>query len=603
MEDIKSIEEINLKEIKNNTKYFKSPADWEDQIIYFLIVDRFSDGKEDNRELFNPAEDFDSIKETDSIEEWHNWGEKWNGGNLQGVISKLDYLKKLGITVIWLSPIFKQVSFQESYHGYGIQNFLKIDPHLGSKEDLKELVKEAHKRGIYVILDIILNHSGDVFAYEEDIPKWTGDTYNIKGFRDEEGFPSIDIENKNIDEIWPNGAVWPKEMQDKDIYERKGEIQNWDYYPEYVQGDFMSLKTHFLGEYTEEEGFIPSKALNILTKAYKYWIAETDIDGFRLDTVKHLEWGATKHFVREIHEFTKSIGKKNFYLIGEITGGFDFAYDTLNKTGLNAALGINDIPHRLEGVAKGYTNPQEYFNIFSNTDILGEDDYKWFKDNVVTMFDDHDMVSLGDNNKYRFAADEETAPLLLNSIFLNVTTLGIPCLYYGTEQGFDGSGDADKYIRECMFGGKFGAFRSQDKHFFNEKSDIYKGIKKIFKLRKDNIALRHGRQYLRPIAHNKDQEFYFPTKNEEERITDIIGWSRVLSEEELLLAVNPDLANKKEVYIKIDPYLNEENDIYECIYSTSKKQVGEEAAVKNINGNLCLKIEVENKGRVVYKKI
>lgn len=603
MEEIKSIEEINLKEIKNKKNYHRSPEDWEDQVIYFLIVDRFSDGEEDKRDLFNYSQDFDSIKEDDSVEEWLKWGEKWNGGNLQGVISKLDYLKKMGVNVIWLSPIFKQVSFQETYHGYGIQNFLEVDPHLGSKEDLKELVKEAHKRNIYVILDIILNHSGDVFAYEEESPAWTGDSYNIKGFRDKSGNPNIDLEDIENKEVSIDGAVWPKEMQNKEIYERKGQIQNWDYYPEYVEGDFMSLKTHFLGDYNDEEGFVPSKALNILTKVYKYWIAETDIDGYRLDTVKHLEWGATKHFVREIHEFAKSIGKKNFYLIGEITGGFDFAYNTLNKTGLDAALGINDIPHRLEGVAKGHTNPQEYFDIFTNTELLGEDDYKWFKDNVVTMFDDHDMVSLAEDHKYRFSAEEETSSLLLNSILLNMTTLGIPCLYYGTEQGFDGSGDHDKYIRECMFGGKFGAFRSQNKHFFNEKSDIYQGIKKILNLRKENVALRHGRQYLRPISYKNGQEFYFPTKKNQERIADIIAWSRVLSEEEYLLAINSDLENKKEAYIKIDPYLNDAGDKYECIYSSVKKQIGEEAQVENIDGTLCIKISIENKGRVVYKKL
>jgi len=603
MKEIKSIEEINLKEIKNNKKYHRSPEDWEDQVIYFLIVDRFSDGEEDKRDLFDYSKDFDSIKEDDSVEEWLKWGEKWNGGNLQGVISKLDYLKKMGVNVIWLSPIFKQVSFQETYHGYGIQNFLKVDPHIGSKEDLKELVKEAHQRNIYVILDIILNHSGDVFAYEEENPDWTGDPYDIKGFRDKNGSPNIDVGDIENKEISMDDAIWPKEMQNKDIYDKKGQIKNWDYYPEYVEGDFMSLKTHFLGDYNDEEGFVPSKALNILTKVYKYWIAETDIDGYRLDTVKHLEWGATKHFVREIHEFTKSIGKKNFYLIGEITGGFDFAYNTLNKTGLDAALGINDIPHRLEGVAKGHTNPPEYFDIFTNTELLGEDDYKWFKDNVVTMFDDHDMVSLAEDHKYRFSAEEETASLLLNSILLNMTTLGIPCLYYGTEQGFDGSGDHDKYIRECMFGGKFGAFRSQNKHFFNEKSDIYQGIKKILKLRKENVALRHGRQYLRPISYQNGQNFYTPKKKDEERITDIIAWSRVLSEEEYLLAINSDLENKKEVYIKIDPYLNDAEDKYECIYSSVKKQIGEEAQVENIDGTLCIKISVENKGRVVYKKV
>ena len=522
---MKSIDEIDLKKLKEKDDFHDSPAHWEDQIIYFLIVDRFSDGNEENKELYNPKEDFDSVVDTNKEKDWNKWGDKWNGGNLKGVISKLDYLKELGITVLWLSPVFKQVSFQESYHGYGIQNFLMIDPHFGTKDDLKKLVQEAHKRDIYVILDIIINHSGDVFAYKEDNPIWTGEQYHLEAFRDNSGYPSIDPDNIDLNEIWPDGAVWPKEMQNKDIYELKGEIQNWEYYPEYIQGDFMSFKTHYLGRYKDDEGFIPSDTLNILTKVYKYWIVETDIDGYRIDSVKHLDWGATRHFVREMHEFTKSIGKMNFCLIGEITGGFTFAYDTLNNTGLDAALGINDIPNRLEGVPKGITNPEEYFNIFTNNEILGEDVYRWFKDNVVTMFDDHDMVSLGDEYKYRFCAEKGTSSLLTNAIMFNMTTLGIPCMYYGTEQGFDGSGNSDKYIRESMFGSKFGAFRTQDKHFFNKNSDIYQKSKEILNLRKENIALRHGRQYLRSITYSKDNDFFIPNKKrEEERITDIIGW-------------------------------------------------------------------------------
>jgi len=270
---------------------------------------------------------------------------------------------------------------------------------------------------------------------------------------------------------------------------------------------------------------------------------------------------------------------------------------------LDAALGINDIPHRLEGVAKGYIEPEKYFNIFTNSDLPEDEDYKWFKDNVVTMFDDNDMVSLADDYKYRFSADEETSPLLLNCILLNMTTLGIPCLYYGTEQGFDGSGDSDQYIRECMFGGKFGAFRSQNKHFFNKNTSLYKGIKNIMSLRDENVPLKHGRQYLRPITYNNEQEFFIPQKEDEERITDVIAWSRVLSEEEYILAVNNDIENKKEVYIKIDPYLNDENHEFICIYSSHKNQIGNKASTKNINGNICIKTEINKKGRVVYKKI
>ncbi|MDZ7672543.1 MAG: alpha-amylase family glycosyl hydrolase [Halanaerobiales bacterium] len=600
---MKSINEIDLKELKNNKDFSESPNNWEDQIIYFLIVDRFSDGKEDQRELYDPNTDFDSVVGTENEGSWQGWGDKWNGGNLKGVISKLDYLKELGITVLWLSPVLKQVAFHENYHGYGTQNFLAIDPHLGNKEDLKKLVEEAHKRDMYVILDIIINHSGDVYGYKEGNPSWTGEQYELEAFRDENGHADIDPNNIDIEKIWPDGAVWPKEMQSKDIYERKGEILNWEYYPEYIQGDFMSFKTHFLGRYSENEGFMPSQTLNILTKVYKYWILETDIDGYRMDSVKHLDWGATRHFVREIHEFTKSIGKMNFCLIGEITGGFKFAYDTVTNTGLDAALGINDIPNRLEGVPKGITNPEEYFNIFTNNELLGEGAYKWFKDNVVTMFDDHDMVSLSDDYKYRFCAEKETSSLLANAVMFNVTTLGIPCMYYGTEQGFDGSGNSDKYIRETMFGGKFGAFRTQNKHFFNQNSDIYQKAKEILNLRKENTALRHGRQYLRSITYSKDSDFFIPNKSGEERITDIIGWSRVLSDEEFILAINNDLENKKEVYIKVDPYLNNPDDIFKCIYSSSEEQIKEEVKVVDVKGNLAIKINVENKGRVVYKRI
>jgi glycosidase len=86
---------------------------------------------------------------------------------MKGIQSKLGYLRRLGITCLWLGPIFKQVQTdRHSYHGYAVHNFLEIDPNFGTKEHLRELVKSAHELGIHVILDIILNHSGDVFAYK-----------------------------------------------------------------------------------------------------------------------------------------------------------------------------------------------------------------------------------------------------------------------------------------------------------------------------------------------------------------------------------------------------------------------------------------------------
>lgn len=596
---MKSINDFDLKDIIKDKEYYPSPRSWEDQVMYFLLVDRFSDAKEDQRDVYT-SDDYENIYKNDNEKEWESWKDKYNGGNIKGVISKLDYLKDLGITTIWLSPIFKQVPFQESYHGYGIQNYLDVEPHLGNKEDLKTLVKEAHKRDMYVILDIIINHSGDVFAYEESGPKYNGEFFDVKGFRDKNGDPNISVEKLASKDIDIEDAIWPKELQTLDAYECKGEIQDWENYPEYIRGDFMSLKTHYLGT-QKDNGFEISKALKVLTKAYSYWIGEFDIDGYRLDTVKHVEPEAIKYFVRELHEFAHNIGKDNFYIIGEITGGFDFAYETMQKTGLDAALGINNIPNTLEEVAKGKQEPKNYFDIFSNTDILGIDENLWYKDNVVTMFDDHDMVSLGEDLKYRFTANKDTSKLLKNCLFLNVLTSGIPCVYYGTEQAFDGKGNGDAYVREAMFGSKYGAFRTQDVHFFDTSNNVYKELSDILNLRNKHTALRHGRQFLRKIS--KDgKNFDLPQKIGDSRIETIVAWSKILSNDEILLAFNTSVDKELTYYILLDDNLVGKETKFECIYASNEEKINKTIDVKLIDDNLVLKITIEPFGRIAFIK-
>ncbi|ORC34052.1 alpha-amylase [Marispirochaeta aestuarii] len=596
MKELRSIGDIDFTSLVRDREYYPSPDDWEDQVIYFLMADRFSDGNENDEALYDAERDYELVKKSGKEEDWQSWGKRWNGGTLTGVLSKLDYLQQLGITAVWISPIFKQVSFQESYHGYGIQNFLAIDPHLGSDQDLKFLAQEAHKQGMRVILDIIINHSGDVFAYEKENTPWTGEQYPVKGYRNAEGKPEIPYgEGKDRESVWPDGAVWPREMQYPSAYYRKGYIQNWENYPEYVEGDFFSLKTHNLGTGGSGEEFQPSPALKTITEAYKYWIAYADVDGFRIDTVKHMEWGATRYFVREIHEFAKSLGKKNFYLIGEITGGLEYAIKAFKETGLNAALGINRIPNQLEGCAKGAVNPEDYFAAFSNSQLPGDDDNRWYQDNVVTMFDDHDMVSLEGDWKYRFAADKETAPLLLNALFLNVMGLGIPCIYYGTEQGFDGGGGEDSYIRECMFAGNFGAFRTQGKHFFNTANLIYVELAKLLKLRHSYLILRQGRQYLRPISHDGER-FDYPRKIGEGRITSVVAWARIFNTEEAVLAFNTDMENALTVSIAVDSSLHTEGDEFQLLYSSDPGKSSERVKVEQAGDNLAVKVEVPPAG-------
>jgi hypothetical protein len=96
-----------------------------------------------------------------------------------------------------------------------------------------------------------------------------------------------------------------------------------------------------------------------------------------------------------LHEYAMSLGKENFYLIGEITGGRRRAYATLEETGLDAALGIDDIPDKLEYVVKGWRDPSEYFDLFRNSLQVHKDSHVWFRDRVITVYDDHEQVRKG----------------------------------------------------------------------------------------------------------------------------------------------------------------------------------------------------------------
>ncbi|SEU11620.1 Glycosidase [Draconibacterium orientale] len=597
---MKSINEIKLNQLTKNRTYFASPDSWEDQVLYFLMTDRFSDGKEKKENLFNRAQDFENaMNNPKRKEKWFFHSDKWNGGTLKGIKSKLNYLKELGITAIWISPVFKQVAFEPTYHGYGIQNFLEIDPNFGSREDLQELTREAHKNGMYILLDIILNHAGNVFAYTDTDRIYQNICYPVKGFRNHKGEAVLPTENIDFSTIGPDDGVYPTELMHHDTFTRKGRIINWDNYPEYIEGDFLLLKNINLGQ-GDYTNFQPSEALRILCQCYKYWIACADIDGFRLDTVKHLEPGATRFFVNEIHEFAYTLGKNNFYILGEITGGLNFAVDTLKKTGLDAALGINQISDKLEETAKGYADPTEFFKLFKNSELLGEDEYRWYKDNIVTMFDDHDMVSQ-QAIKSRFCGDTNTGKLLLNALFLNLMTPGIPCIYYGSEQCFDGSGNIDNMVREAMFACNFGAFRSQGKHFFDTDHFVYRELKKIIALRKNNITLTQGRIFVRELS-NDGKRFYIPAKNNEERFQGVIAWSRVFSSDEIVLLINCSIETAQTVYVTIDAHLNSTTDVFEIIYSSDENDLLAACSVYKHDKRKSIKVTVPQHGSIALRR-
>jgi hypothetical protein len=439
-----------------------------------------------------------------------------------------------------------------------------------------------------------------VFGYEPDRywtqddqgrrfldPRWDGHPYRVKGFRDATGDPNLPfgpVDLTRFPGAWPEAAVWPVELQTPHTFTGQGHISNWDYDPEYLDGDFSTLKDLHLGDGNVDD-FTPSPALAALCEAYQFWIAYADLDGFRVDTVKHMGLGATRYFNSVLHEFAQSLGKENFYLIGEITGGRERACNTLEQTGLDAALGIDDIPDKLEYLVKGYRDPNDYFSLFRNSLLVQKDSHIWFRNKIVNTFDDHDQVRKG-SHKARFCAAEapgqENHKFVLNALALLTTTLGIPCIYYGTEQYFDGHGDNDRFIREAMFGGDFGAFASRGCHGFNEASPVVQELAKILNLRRQCIALRRGRQYLRPIS-GDGSNFGLPCMWGTE-IRSLVPWSRLFDDQEILLAINTDAGAPRSAWVTLDDGLHTVGDKLRCLYSTDPAQIGREAVVEARNG-------------------
>jgi glycosidase len=615
----RTLAELDVAALVRNGNFSVSPQHWEDEVLYFLMLDRFSDGKEKGTrdetgnpvaggttEPFSPGDNGNAVQTAADAAAWSAAGQTFVGGTLGGLRSKLGYLKRLGVTVIWISPIFKQVPFDaSSYHGYGIQHFLDVDSRFGTRDQLKDLVRAAHALGIKVILDIILNHTGDVFEYQGGARAWTGQTFPVRGFRDATGkatlpFGAIAPTVANF----PDAAIWPSDFQTPQGFTRQGSIGNFDFFPEFADGDFFSLKDlnhgdrRFVNGVDQIDAYAPSATLRALCDVYKFWIAFADIDGYRLDTVKHMDPGATRFFAGVIHEFAEALGKDNFYIIGEITGGREFAFNRLEVTGLDAALGISDERVKLIGLFKGETDPSEYFDLFRNSVLVQKDSHVWFKDKVVTSIDDHDHVDQG-GQKHRFSAGG-FSKLALPALAMSATTLGIPCLYYGSEQLFDGEGGgdgADRYIRESMFGGGFGAFRSKNRHFFDENQPTYVELAKIHGERRKRLPLRRGRQFLRQIS-GDGVNFGLPRRLGGP-MRSVVAWSRIFNDEELLCALNTDPNNVSSAFVTIDDRLHETGSTLECVYSTAAGEMGKTVRVEARNGK-AVKLSVPPAGFAIY---
>lgn len=640
--------------------YHPSPSDWRDEVLYFLLPDRFSDGNTKKRAMLR-REEIRNIRRMQARPgwDWSKWaesGKRWQGGTIKGISSELSYLSALGITSLWVGPIFKQRDKMDTYHGYGIQDFFEVDPRFGTKQDLLELVDQAHQKGIRIILDIIINHSGDNWGY---LPPGSNPSHTAEVMPDYRPWPHFYGESSDPNSRWilawrdkdqklvladnpaasldRHSGVWPKDLMSFDRYTRAGKgslaagaIE--DPHAEHKRSDFSSLKDFRLDD---------TRTLGFLTECFKYWIAASDCDGFRVDTIKHMALTEAQNFCGAIKEFADSIGKRNFLLIGEVAGGDktqNYYLDNLAvmQRNLNAALDIGTARPVLSAVGKGLAPAHCYFDGFNKKDS-GLGSHRYVGNRHISVLDDHDHVS---GKKVRFSADipDDMAVKDYQVVVptaIQLFSLGIPCIYYGTEQAFAGpsqsqrdyllghgwgSGDnyGDRYLRETMFGPDhprafwgsheleeqirnmdqqhpgFGPFGTSGKHCFDTTSPAFVRLTELLRIRREQVALRVGRQYQRP--------FRLPgTEFQMQGAGEMIAWSRILDNIEALILVNPNGTEARGGDVLVSAELNPPGTNFMVIANTAEAAAQAEGMTYNgemKTGSLMMARADENDRRI-----
>lgn len=530
----RSISELDLSPIPGK-KYWHNHREWREEFIYFLMVDRFHDDR--NR---TPAGGTARTHGSGSSAEL----KIFCGGTLKGIKNHLDYIQHLGCTAVWLSPIFENNDApdrnSDKYHGYSIQNYLNIDPRFGVKQDLIDLVDSAHGLGMRVFLDVVANHSGDNWFYLGNEPKVyeDGREFPFGGWR----HPELPL---------------PIELRNPNFYGKKGEIRNWDALPETQDGDFFSLKG-----FKNDESADGLAMQDVLIKAHCYWMREADIDGFRMDAVKHMGELAIARFCSQIREYAYILGKRWFLLFGELVAGDAAANRYIgpntptqvgNKTvyfGLNSVL---DFPlyWTLPAVIKGVRTPADLINRYEalRDNALNRGEMGRY---LVTFIDNHDQI--GADYKKRYAVDATDEQVIAGIGYL-LCALGTPCIYYGTEQGFSGEGAGDEYIREAMFD-----LNDPSRNFLNQQCAIYREIAKIAALNQKLEALRFGRMYFREISGN-GIDFGLPQGQ-----PCTLAFSRLLAGQEILVAYNTSTTESRSDYVIVDNGLQKPGGWMEYLY-------------------------------------
>ncbi|TLY52997.1 MAG: alpha-amylase [Gammaproteobacteria bacterium] len=492
----------------------------EDEIVYLIVPDRFWNGDRSN----------DSGGMTgDRSKTGFDPSDKafYHGGDIKGVTAKLDYIQGLGATAIWLTPVFRNKAVQTygqnqsaGYHGYWGLDFTDVDPHLGTKADYRAFVDAAHTRGIKVYFDVVVNHTADVIKYREcegskctyrsraDFPYVrsvaAGEEIN-RGFLGEEA-PNLNAQNfaklTRPDYAYTpyvstadKHAKKPEWLNDPIYYHNRGESTFKGESSQF--GDFMGLDDVFTENPRVVEGFI---------EVYGKWIDDFGIDGFRIDTARHVNPEFWQVFVPAIVARAKAKGIVNFHIFGEV---MEFSPGVLAQhTRVDGLPAVNDFALEaalVDAIAKdGPTD--RIAEVFRGDSLYEGGETAALR--LATLTGNHDVLRFAHyvRRERPDAPREEVMRRVRLAHAVILFARGVPVLYYGDEQGFAGNGDIDQDSREDMFVSKVPSYRNGERlgppsradiDHFDTAHPLYRDISEMARIRLHEEALRRGRQIAR----------------------------------------------------------------------------------------------------------
>jgi glycosidase len=495
----------------------------QDEVIYFLLPDRFENG--------DPRNDRGGLK-GDRLKTGFDPTHKgfYHGGDLRGLIQRLDYIQGLGATAIWLGPIYKNKPVQGApgqesagYHGYWITDFTRVDDHFGTQRDMSEFVKAAHARGIKVYLDIITNHTADVISYRQcpgsecayrsraDYP------YSKAGGSDgsaiNEGFLGESVQTE------ANFAKLRRADYAYDVFvpaaEAKVKVPEWLNDPLWyhnrgnslfrgessTMGDFVGLDDLMTESPRVVQGFI---------EIYGRWIEEFGIDGFRIDTARHVNPEFWQAFAPAMLKKAAARGIPNFHVFGEVAAEF------VDIPSLTRATRVDKLPTVLDfafraAVIDALTlrgGPDKLAAMF-NGDALYEGGEATALQ-LPTFISNHDAGRFGFYARKNLAgaSDAEVLQRAQLAHAMMFTLRGVPVIYSGDEQGFAGDG-IDQDAREDLFPSRVASYNDNvllgtqattAASNFDRSHPLYVAIAELSALRKENAALRRGKQIIRSYS-------------------------------------------------------------------------------------------------------